>query len=418
MKKIYNLILLLCSVSVLTAQIDQPSVGASYANSTFYNLEDGNTTSATHTEWDIAFNVTPFNLGIIVNEGVGLSFTAPLSIVELFQTNSTDFATADTIGISKIYNDEVSWSAGAFNLIADASSSADYGWGDYNFGNNQVVGTRIFAIKLRNETYKKLEIQSLISGVYTFRFADLDGNNEVTTTIDKADYPAKTLAYYSIENETALDLEPTDWDMVFTRYVTPLNDGSGGIIDYTLTGVLTDVGVQVVQADGIDPTTIDYLDYTDDYSDSLTIIGYDWKSFQGSWVIEAERVYFVKTANEKIWKIQFFDFEGSSTGTTTLEKTLIDGTSSTSKVTEHFSSFNVFPNPASDVTNLVFEVKTYEGAAQIQIINQLGQRVYNENIEIHNGLNAKQLSLNFPSGLYHVALQIGSDFITRPLFIK
>jgi hypothetical protein len=418
MKKIYNLILLLCSVSVLTAQIDQPSVGASYANSTFYNLEDGNTTSAAHTEWDIAFNVTPFNLGIIVNEGVGLSFTAPLSTVELFQTNSTDFATADTIGISKIYNDEVSWSAGAFNLIADASSSEDYGWGDYNFGNNQVVGTRIFAIKLRNETYKKLEIQSLISGVYTFRFADLDGNNEVTTTIDKADYPAKTLAYYSIENETALDLEPTDWDMVFTRYVTPLNDGSGGIIDYTLTGVLTDVGVQVVQADGIDPTTIDHLDYTDDYSDSLTIIGYDWKSFQGSWVIEAERVYFVKTANEKIWKIQFFDFEGSSTGTTTLEKTLIDGTSSTSKVTEHFSSFNVFPNPASDVTNLVFEVKTYEGAAQIQIINQLGQRVYNENIEIHNGLNAKQLSLNFPSGLYHVALQIGSDFIIRPLFIK
>ena len=176
--------------------------------------------------------------------------------------------------------------------------------------------------------------------------------------------------------------------------------------------------MQVVQADGIDPTTIDHLDYTDDYSDSLTIIGYDWKSFQGSWVIEAERVYFVKTANEKIWKIQFFDFEGSSTGTTTLEKTLMDGTSSTSKVTEHFSSFNVSPNPASDVTNLVFEVKTYEGAAQIQIINQLGQRVYNENIEIHNGLNAKQLSLNFPSGLYHVALQIGSDFITRPLFIK
>jgi hypothetical protein len=418
MKKIYNLILLLCSVSVLTAQIDQPSVGASYANSTFYNLEDGNTTSATHTEWDIAFNVTPFNLGIIVNEGVGLSFTAPLSIVELFQTNSTDFATADTIGISKIYNDEVSWSAGAFNLIADASSSADYGWGDYNFGNNQVVGTRIFAIKLRNETYKKLEIQSLIAGVYTFRFADLDGNNEVTTTIDKANYPAKTLAYYSIENETALDLEPTDWDMVFTRYVTPLNDGSGGTIDYTLTGILTDAGVQVVQADGINPSTVDHLDYTNDYQDSLTIIGYDWKSFQGSWVIEAERVYFVKTANEKIWKIQFFDFEGSSTGTTTLEKTLIDGTSSTNKVTEHFSSFNVFPNPASDVTNLVFEVKTYEGAAQIQIINQLGQRVYNENIEIHNGLNAKQLSLNFPSGLYHVALQIGSDFITRPLFIK
>jgi len=415
MKKIYTFILLVCSVSLLTAQIDQPSVGAGYANTTFYNLEDGNTISVEHTDWDIAFNVTQFNVGVIVNEGVGLSFAAPLPTVQLFQTNSTDFSTVDTIGISRIYNDEVSWSAGAFNSVADGSNQLDYGWGDYDTGTNQVIGTRVFAIKLRNDEYKKLEIQSLINGVYTFRFADLDGSNEVTTTIDKANYPNKTLAYYSIENETVLDLEPTNWDMTFTRYVTPLADGSGGTIDYTLTGVLTNAGVQAVQSDGIDPSTIDHLDYSDDYSDSLTIIGHDWKSFQGSWMIEAERVYFVKTVNEDIWKIQFIDFEGSSTGTTTLEKTLMDGTSSTSKIAKHFSSFNVFPNPATDFTNLVFDVKTYEGDAQVQIINHLGQRVYNENIKIHNGLNARQLSLNYPSGLYHIALQIGNDFITSPL---
>jgi len=156
----------------MTAQIiDQPSVGAGYANTTFYNLEDGNTTSIGHTEWDIAFNVSQFDVGVIVNEAVGLSFTAPLSSVELSMASTNDFSTADSVGFSRIYNDEVTWSAGAFNLVADPSNMADYGWGDYNFGTNQVIGTRVFVIKLRNETYKKLEVQSLIGGIVV-RFSD------------------------------------------------------------------------------------------------------------------------------------------------------------------------------------------------------------------------------------------------------
>ena len=157
-----------------------------------------------------------------MNEAVGLSFTAPLPTVELYLTNSTDFATVDSTAMTRIYNEDISWSEGAFNHVKIEEDPADYGWGTYDFTSHQVNGSRIYIIKLRNGDFKKIEIQSLISGIYTFRYANLDGSNEETHTIDKADYDGKTLAYFSIENGTAQDLEPVQWDLVFTRYQTVL----------------------------------------------------------------------------------------------------------------------------------------------------------------------------------------------------
>lgn len=419
MKKIYTFLLMICGISLAQSQtVDQPSVGAGYMNATYYHLEDGSTTSVAHEDWDIAFSVGSMDLGIFINEGIGLSFTTPLTSVELYQTSSTDFTNLDTAGMSRIYNDEVSWSSGAFNHVANSMDPSDYGWGSYDFMTHVVNGSRVFVVKLRNGNYKKLEIQSLASGVYTFRFADLDGGNEISETIDKADYQGKTLVYYSIENEAALDLEPVEWDMVFTRYVTSLDDGAGGTIDYTVTGVLSNKGVTVVQVDGIDPSSVNYIDYADDYNDTLTVIGHDWKSYQGAWVIEANRVYFVKTAEGEIWKVQFYDFEGSTTGVSTLEKTKMEDPNSTNELEKEINSFNVFPNPATDMTNLVFDVKSLTGDAQIHLYNQLGQKVMTRDIDIHEGLNSYQMPLSVSSGLYQVAIQVENNFITRSLLIQ
>ena len=37
----------------------------------------------------------------------------------------------------------------------------------------------------------------MINEIYTIRYANLDGSDEQTHTIDKADYPGRTLAYFS-----------------------------------------------------------------------------------------------------------------------------------------------------------------------------------------------------------------------------
>ena len=177
------------------------SVGANYANQTFYDIEEGTTTSVDHTVWDIAFSCTTGEAGVFVNEAVAASFSTPLPEVELYLTNSTDFATADTTDMVRIYNLEINKSEGAFNHVKEVSNPLDMGWGDYDSGTQHVNGTRVFAVKLRNGIYKKLKIQSLIDGIFTFNYANLDGSDEQSATIDKADYDGKTLAYFSIENE-------------------------------------------------------------------------------------------------------------------------------------------------------------------------------------------------------------------------
>ncbi|MEM9990229.1 MAG: HmuY family protein, partial [Bacteroidota bacterium] len=400
-----------------TQEFNQISLGAGYSEAVYFDLAEARSTPVTHDSWDIAFRTDRFDLGIFVNEAVGLSFTSSLPQVELYLTNSSDFASVDTLNMTRIYNDEVAWSAGAFNHVSDSDAPADYGWGNYDFSTHQVLGTRIFVIKPRNSIYKKLVIESLISGVYTFKYANLDGSNEITETINKADFPENTLAYYSFESEAVVDIEPTKWDLLFTRYTTPLQAGESSTVQYIVTGALQNAGVKVAEVQGIDPSTADFEDYADNYSDTLNTIGYDWKTFQGAWSIPEDRVYFIKTQG-KIWKVQFIDFEGSSTGTITIEKTLVGEVTSTEELFAQSSTFQVYPNPATDHTHLVFDVLQPATKARISIYNQLGQLVQTQNIQVNQGLNAMYLPLQVSAGLYQVVLQLEGQQLTRTLFVQ
>jgi hypothetical protein len=388
---------------------------------TYYNINDGETVSHSHTAWDIAFNVGQQGSSIFVNEAVASAMGPPLPAVELYLTNSIDFETADTADMTRIYNNEISWAEGAFNHVKDDADPFDLGWGSYNPSNNSVTGTRIFAVKLRNGSIKKLEIELLSDGIYTFQYANLDGNNEESISIDKSDYTDKTLAYFSMENSEALDLEPENWDLVFTRYVTPLPDGTGGILDYTLTGVLHNSGVEVAQADGVDPEDVDSEDYEDSYTTQLDEIGFDWKDFDlgtFQWAIVADRVYFVKTVNDELWKLWFFDFEGSSTGVSSIQKTFVSDLVNVEDEFENLQSFNIFPNPATDLVNVAFELETTDKTGILSLTNQLGQTVLQKTTAIQNGLNIQQIPFNLPAGVYHLSLQIQNEVITRPLIIR
>jgi len=292
----------------------------------------------------------------------------------------------------------------------------------YNLNGTQTVsGTRIFCIKLRSGDYKKLEITSLVNGTYTFTYANIDGSNEVVQTLDKTDFIGKTLAYFSIENAAIKDIEPEKWDLLFTRYSTPLDDGAGGVINYTVTGVLSNNGVEVAQADEVDPATVDADDYEDDYSTELSTIGYDWKAydFASGWVLPEDRVYFVKSAELELWKVQFIDFEGSSSGVTTIQKTFETALTSVADHYEYLNTFTCYPNPAHGQINVVFELANNQDSGVITIFNALGQHVYQTQTNVDAGLNVKQIPLqNIPAGNYYLSLQLGNDVITNSILIR
>lgn len=408
---------------VTEAQVDILSVGPSYTSPIFYSLDDGSTTTFKHTDWDIAFGVSPFSSGIFVNEGVSNSSTNPEGEVELYVTDSTDFATVDTTGMRRIFNNEISWESGAFNQVANAMDPLDLGWGSYSPVNNTVEGTRVFILKLRNGAFKKVKVLKLDAGIYTFQYADLDGRNEVTQTLDKADFKGKTLGYYSFSSESTVDLEPEKWDLLFTRYYTtvPLNDGTGAVLNYVVTGALINQGVEVARANGVDPEAVNQEGYTDQYQDSLDVIGHDWKAFDLNtfqWVIPTDLVYFVKTGSNETWKVQFIDFEGSSTGGFALLKDLESRTTSVVDQARNFKSFELYPNPASDFITTQFELDTRANQGVVRITNAVGQFVQQENIQIQSGLNTLTLPLDIVAGTYFMEVQSGWDLIIKPFVIK
>ena len=341
---------------------------------------------------------------------------------------TTDFSAVPDTAVylyNPLFNAKESWSDGAFNAAADPENGLDFGWGSYNVMTHEVEGTRVFVIKLRDLGPKKLQITNLSGGVYTFKFADLDGANEVTRSVAKSDHAGSTMAYFSFTTgEVVEDIEPeTPWDLLYCRYTEYLDNPEGGDpIPYLLTGVLSGSGVQVAMADSVDPANVEFDDYRDSLSTDLNVIGHDWKEFDlntFAWAVAEDRVYFVLTADGHIWKLQFIDFEGSSTGTTVFEKTDLGVLSSTLDPTAPLESYEVFPNPATDHVDVAFTLKDeHRGQTYIAVFDAMGQEVLNRKIGAVRGFNVVTMETNsLASGMYYVALKTEGQVFTKVLSV-
>lgn len=422
MKTLLHLILFLSISSCLYGQTTHNfSAGASYVNSQYYNLASDQTTDVSHTAWEIAFSVIGgTDAGIFINEGASYSGTAPKLYVIPNKVFSDNIVASD-LG-DELRNTEISWTEGAFNTIKIVSNWADYGWGIYNMSNHKVEGTALYALELANGTYKKLFIDELASGIYSFRYADFDGTNFQQKTIDKSAYPNQTLAYFSFATNNTVTVEPaTAWDWVFTRYKTTLYS-SGVATPYMVTGILTNENVQVALADGINPATVDAANYTTT-ADSLTTIGHDWKAygFTNGWEVSTNRVYFVRTADSSLYKIQFVDFQGSSTGQGTFVKTYIGQWTAVDNLQKNspLEQFQIFPNPTSDHVNITFSLEQGQEGMLVELRDVLGRLLVQKKIDAVSGLNALELNVStFEAGNYILSLQSDRVLQSKSIIIR
>ncbi|MCB0705481.1 MAG: T9SS type A sorting domain-containing protein [Saprospiraceae bacterium] len=390
-----------------------------YTGGVFYRLTNDSKINIPNTDWDIA--LTAFgteDAGIHLNEAAGL-FEGGMA---LYETNIIDFdEPLDVLNTEdSLYNDELSWLYGAFNSNRDLGNPLDYGWGIFDPVSNKIVGNKVFVIQLRNGLYRKIKIESLDQNIYTIRHANLDGSDEVNLSIDKADYSAGGLILVSLESEQPLDVLTTPWDLFFTRYVSPLDPGTGTLVDYTVTGVLSGPDVLIAEARGIDPTTVEEADYENDYAPELDVIGHDWKEFDlgnGGWVIYDDLAYFVKTPTGQIWRIVFINFEGSSTGVVVFEKTFVGGLSSISDQSAAFNSFDIFPNPATDQARIIYELKE-SAEVQFGLYNMQGQALWTANDQAGPGLNALEFATSdYPAGSYLFVIRSGEEIRQKLLQI-
>jgi hypothetical protein len=225
------------------------------------------------------------------------------------------------------------------------------------------------------------------------------------------------VVYFSLTNGTNVTTA-TDWNLVFCRYVTPLFDGTG-YIPYKVTGILVNDGIQTAKATGIDPATVDYEDYLDSLKTRLDVIGHDWKYFSGTaWSVPSDVAYFVKTKDNKLYKLVFIDFEGSSTGVGTFERTYLGELSSAPDLPAGIQEVLIFPNPVAERLNISFTSETAT-AASLRLLNSAGQTVWTGVARVQTGLNVLEVNdlPSLPTGNYFLNAQLPAGQFSRNIII-
>jgi len=423
MKRIKTLILglsFLSATSSLTAQnYDQVSNAPAYAQQAYYVFSTGNSINVANDAWDLAFTTAPMNVGIHLNESSSSSPTNPIPSLELYLTNASNFTQVlQSSDLSdRVYNPETNWSEGALNISKSTTNPFDMGWGIYNPSTHIIEGNKIFGIKLRSGSFKKFMIQSLAGSIYTLQVADLDNSNATTITLDKNSTNGSPFLYFSFTSGIVNTI-PTQWDLVFQRYTTPLFDAStGAYVPYNVLGVLSGNKVFVARAKGVNPQTVAYSAYNDSLSNDMDKIGYDWKTFSNSWAVATDLAYFVKTADNHVWKMVFIDFEGSSTGISTFEKTDL-GLATTIENSANSAKYWVYPTVTSGDFHFAIEdskPQTY----QLQLLSIEGKIVWETTILSTTSLNVFDVQLpNLSAGTYRLAIKGANSLNSQTLIIR
>jgi hypothetical protein len=391
---------------------DFVTINPGYTNQSFYSLANSEVANVPNTDWDLAFQVSGFQASIRINgkNNVRL-WKSGLDI------NAWSNITAnDTVGVlnsaNELFDQDTSWWVGAFNLNNDTANQFDLGWGVYDFVTHAVTGDSLFFIKLSNGVVKKIWIQSLQNSIYTFVYADIDGSNEVTATLNKTNYAGKNFGYYSIINNAELDREPNKytWDLTFEQYmaVTPFV--------YKVTGVLLNDSVQGVKAYPVDVNTVSPWGYG--FSYHINTIGYDWKYYDfgnNAWVIEDSIVYFVYDRSGSLWKMQFTGFTGSAAGDFEFTKELISATG-VEETEIPAKVLGIYPNPVNGVARVVYFVNEGEQATEAGLFDLNGKQLVSLALPPHAGLQEIIIptdSLN--EGIYLVRI---ADAVERLVVVK
>lgn len=192
-------------------------------------------------------------------------------------------------------------------------------------------------------------------------------------------------------------------------------------ITYILTGILHGRGAQAAKADGINPATVAYATYKDSLQSKLDVIGHDWKAFSGSvWSVDQDRVYFLKTKENRVWKLQFIDFEGSSTGKAVLEKTDLGIISAVDAPAALGMSVLAYPNPTTDRLYIALEAPAaLQSEGLLTSFDAQGRVVAQQSVTLREGFQVQELpTANWPSGTYHLTLDLPNQRIALGKVVK
>lgn len=302
-------------------------MGAHQASDVYYSFENGEVLTTERNQWDIAFSVPLQTAAIRINEGAGIRLF-------IASNDTADWATLDTSDFSSweaIYNSSSNWLNGAFNRNA-TENPFNFGWATYDFTETHTVwGEFLYVIRLSDNSYKKLFIRKRIgmTDTYEIRWANIDGAEEVNSSIEMAQYSAKHFIHFSLGKNAVLNVEPASdtWDLLFTKYIEILPAGPGIFIPYPVMGVLLNQNHQGLKVTEIAVENSHYSDNTEGFIDDADVIGWEFKvsdPVTHAVSLADSTSYFVKLSSGEIHKLYFTEYGGESAGTMSFKTEKID----------------------------------------------------------------------------------------------
>ena len=396
----------LCTIAQETIDV---SMGAGYTSEVYYKLDTQTAITFQADSWDVAFlRNDDFNLSVRVNDGIDIKVFEVADTAE--QYGSVDVSNQNDW--VELVNGNTNWEDGAF-----MQGSATFGFGEYNPATNHVEGTIVFVLQYDDGSYRKMIIEDYF-GAYTFKYATWGGStwsSDTTATVANTSNPDNRYNYYSLQNNQELIAEPSEdnWDFVFRKYTSFINPPGQ---NYVVSGALHNPNVTVAQnqeTSDADPNGLDYLE-------EINTIGYDWKSFTGTWNIDSDQKYYVKYENNTVYRMYFTDFGGSASGDLSFVLQDVTDLLGFESISENLS-FGMYPNPSLDGTvTIVYENKNTAAATNtIRVYAVNGAQVYKTTTLNNNGFFNKQLDLSFlDSGMYILQFDSGDTTISKKLILN
>lgn len=165
---------------------------------------------------------------------------------------------------------------------------------------------------------KKAVFTHVDMDTYSFKYADLNGENYNEFVIRKAD-SVNYVQFSFDEGGNQIYFEPitVSWDLLFTQYTTLLYTNEGEPYPYLVTGVLTNYDLVEIAID----STMEFENIDYNFAASLELsknkdaLGYDWKELQGDvnsgsvyYEIVEGRNYIIKNRFGLYAKLRFISF--------------------------------------------------------------------------------------------------------------
>ncbi len=421
----FLLITFMISANLLHAETEEVTIttGVSYQNTVWYSLTGGVVKEAPKDNWDLAFQTGQ-------NGAIHLNCQKGYELFEIVDSDEFSWdATIDTTDFrnSKNFvswlNSEGSWNVGAFNTGKNGfEDNGEFGWGAYDLSDHGIKGNKLFMLITPDKQVKKIFISKLLNRKYDFKYADLDGSNEVYATVNKNDRPDVSFIYFDFATNAILTeaREPnsSDWDLVFGKYTIAYPTGEGTFMPYPVTGIKQNQTVLAVQLDDVDVDNV--AEPADElFEENITIIGSDWKKYNmstGVYEITQNRVYFLKDVAGILFKLVLKDFSGSQDG-----KYVFDQTRMGSSVSESLSNLNLAIYPNVIEKNETFNVVLSDEIPQeynLSIVDLAGNKVMSQIVESDYLKTVTLNSSTLSSGVYFITLSNSTGIISNKIIVR